>query len=139
MIALNKTSFETILKVRPDDIDMNQHVHSSRYMDYVLAARFDQMERCYKMPMSEFLKHGYGWVIKNTFMEFKRPLVLGDDMRIKTYIDEIFKDGVKVSFEIIRVQSNKMACCGYFNYTMINFETGKAAVIPDWIIERYAI
>jgi acyl-CoA thioesterase FadM len=34
--------FETELQVRPDDIDMNQHVHGSRYMDYVLAARYDQ-------------------------------------------------------------------------------------------------
>ena len=35
------SKFETELQVRPDDIDMYQHVHSSRYMDYVLAARFD--------------------------------------------------------------------------------------------------
>ena len=48
--------FETELRVRPDDIDMYQHVHSSRYMDYVLAARFDQMETGYKMPMSEFAR-----------------------------------------------------------------------------------
>ena len=59
-----KTKFESALQVRPDDLDMFQHVHSSRYMDYVLAARFDQMERCYKMPMEEFLKLGYGWVVR---------------------------------------------------------------------------
>jgi len=53
--------FESEMQVRPDDIDMYQHVHSSRYMDYVLAARFDQMERCYRMPMTEFQKRGFGW------------------------------------------------------------------------------
>ncbi|MDP1728186.1 MAG: acyl-CoA thioesterase [Bacteroidota bacterium] len=139
MIPINKSRFETVLKVRPDDIDMMQHVHSSRYMDYVLAARFEQMDVFYKMPMEEFIKHGYGWVIKNTFMEFKRPLGLGDEMRIVTFIDEVFKDGVKVNFEIIRNKDNKMACSGYFNYTMVHFDTGKAAIIPEWIIERYAI
>ncbi len=139
MITINKSRFETLMKVRPDDIDMNQHVHSSTYMDYVLAARFEQMEKFYKMPMSEFMKHGFGWVIKNTFMEFKRPLVLGDEMKVITYIDEMYKDGVKVHFEILKAQNNKVACSGYFNYTMIYFETGKSAVIPDWIIERYAI
>ena len=41
------STFETIVPVRPDDIDMNQHVHNSKYLDYVLAARLDQMERCY--------------------------------------------------------------------------------------------
>ena len=39
------SKFETELLVRPDDIDLYQHVHSTRYLDYVLAARFEQMEK----------------------------------------------------------------------------------------------
>ena len=31
--------FATEMQVRPDDIDMHRHVHNSRYLDYVLAAR----------------------------------------------------------------------------------------------------
>ncbi len=139
MISINKSRFETVLKVRPDDIDMNKHVHSSKYVDYVLAARFEQMELFYKMPIQEFLKHNYGWVIKNTFMEFKRPLGLADEMKVITYIEEIYKDGVKVNFEILRMKDNKLSCSGYFNYTMVYFDTGRAAMIPEWIIERYAI
>ncbi|MDZ4666243.1 MAG: acyl-CoA thioesterase [bacterium] len=139
MIILNKSKFESIILIRPDDIDMNQHVHSSKYMDYVLAARFDQMDRCYKMPMSEFIKHGFNWVIKSTFIEFKRALLLGDSIKVVTYIDEMQKDGVKVHFEIIKINNNKVACSGYFNYTMVDLQTGRAAQIPDWIIERYSI
>jgi acyl-CoA thioester hydrolase/thioesterase-3 len=136
---LNKTRFETLLKVRPDDIDMNIHVHSSKYIDYVLAARYDQMERCYKMPIQEFMKHGYGWVVRNTFIEFKRPLGLGDELIVETYIDEFYKDGVKVNFRILRADNRKESCSGYFNYTMILTSNGRAAQIPDWIIERYSI
>ncbi len=87
------TKFETELAVRPDDIDMNRHVHNSRYFDYVLAARYDQMSRCYKMSMEEFLKAGFGWVVKIAHLEYKRPLGLGDLMIVRTWIDQIFKDG----------------------------------------------
>ena len=45
------STFETEFRVRPDDIDMFQHVHNSKYFDYVLAARYDQMERCYGVAM----------------------------------------------------------------------------------------
>jgi acyl-CoA thioesterase FadM len=38
--------FETELIVPPDDIDMNNHLHGSKYLDYVLAARYDHMGRC---------------------------------------------------------------------------------------------
>ena len=56
--------FERTLKVRPDDIDMFNHVHNSKYFDYVLAARYDQMEQFYKMPMESFLESGFGWVVR---------------------------------------------------------------------------
>lgn len=137
--TLNKSKFETRLTVRPDDIDMNVHVHSSRYIDYVLAARYEQMERCYKMPIKEFMDHGFGWVIRNTFIEFKRPLGLGDEMIVETYIDDFEKTGVKVNFRILRADNRKESCTGYFNYTMIYLANGRAAEIPDWIIDRYSI
>ena len=68
--------------------DMNRHVHSSRYLDYVLAARFDQMERCYKMSMQAFMARGLGWVIKTSHIEFIRPLQLGDHFSVTTCISK---------------------------------------------------
>ncbi|MBI3788469.1 MAG: acyl-CoA thioesterase [Ignavibacteriales bacterium] len=133
------SKFESEFQVRPDDIDMNQHVHNSRYFDYVLAARFDQMERCYKMPMEEFMKHGFGWVIRTAHVEYKRSLGLGDWFIVKTWIDEIFKDGVRVHFEIIKKATGKLCCDGYFNYTMVNLETGRAEAIPDFIKDKYSV
>src|ERR1035437_6245644 len=79
--AMNVYSrFETELAVRPDDIDLYQHVHSTRYLDYVLAARFDQMERCYRMPMQAFAAMGLGWFMSAATIQFKRPLGWGDRM-----------------------------------------------------------
>jgi len=131
--------FETELAVRPDDIDMNQHVHNSRYFDYVLAARYDQMSRCYKMSMEEFLKAGFGWVVKIAHLEYKRPLGLGDVMIVRTCVEEIFKDGVKVHFEIMKKQTGKVCCAGWFHYTMISLKTGRAEAIPAWIAEKYSV
>jgi len=133
------SKFETELQVRPDDIDMNQHVHNSRYFDYVLAARYDQMERCYKMPMEEFLKLGFGWVVKTAHLEFKRPLNLGDTMIVRTWIQEVQSNEVVVHFEIISKSTSKMSCDGFFRYTMVSVETGRAEKIPEWIIEKYSI
>jgi YbgC/YbaW family acyl-CoA thioester hydrolase len=138
MVPLH-TKFETEMQVRPDDIDMNQHVHNSRYFDYVLAARFDQMERCYKMPMEEFIKLGFGWVIKTAFVEYKRPLGLGDKFVVRTWIEEVFRDGVKVHFEILRKENSKVSCDGYFHYVMVSLKTGRAETIPDLIVQKYSI
>lgn len=133
------SKFETELQVRPDDIDMYQHVHSSRYMDYVLAARFDQMERCYKMPMSEFQKRGYGWFMAATQMNFKRPLGLGDRFIVRTWIEKFTLIGVKVQFQIERLPDRKLSCDGWFDYVLVSIETARAARLPEDILAKYGI
>ena len=131
--------FETELQVRPDDIDMYQHVHSSRYMDYVLAARFEQMERCYRMPMSEFQKRGLGWFMAATQMNFKRPLGLGDRFVVRTWIEKFTSIGVRVQFQIERLPGGKLTCDGWFDYVMVSIKTARAMRVPDDIRAKYAI
>jgi acyl-CoA thioester hydrolase/thioesterase-3 len=139
MIELGRTKFETELQVRPDDIDMNQHVHGSRYFDYVLAARYDQMARCYQMSMEEFIKAGLGWYVSTAHVEYKRPLKMGDSMIVKTWVESMEKTGVTVHFEIRRKTNGKLCCDGYFAYTMVSLQTGRAEAIPNWIAAKYAI
>jgi acyl-CoA thioester hydrolase len=137
-MKLNTNKYETLLIVRPDDIDMNNHVHSSKYMDYILFARFDQMNRHYKMGMEEFIANGYNWVIKSTQIEFKRSLVLGDTCKIITWLESMEGNSCKVCFQILK-ENNKESCTGHFIYTMINTKTGKAEHVPNWVIERYSL
>jgi YbgC/YbaW family acyl-CoA thioester hydrolase len=131
--------FETEVIIRPDDIDMNNHVHNSRYLDLVLAARFHQMKHNYGMTMEEFVARGFGWVVAACFIQFKRPLVLGDIAIVKTGIDTVGTTGAKVRFEILRKETMKVAADGYFDYTMVNLKTGRAEKLPEDIITKYSI
>lgn len=136
---MSYSQFETILQVRPDDIDMNQHVHNSKYFDYVLAARYDQMERCYRMSMQDFIDRGLSWVVRASYIEHKRPLRMEDSARILTRVEEMRDRGVKVSFEIHKCADDKLVAKGWFDYVMVRLETGRPQTIPDDIVERYSI
>lgn len=133
------SAFETELVVRPDDIDMNGHVHNPKYLDYVLAARYDQMERCYHMAMSAFLERGFTWFVKSVHIEHKRPLFLGDTIVVKTQVTEIARREVTVNFEIARQEVGKLSADGYCVYSMVDRTTGRALTIPPDIIETYSI
>jgi YbgC/YbaW family acyl-CoA thioester hydrolase len=138
-MPLNTNVYTTELSVRPDDLDFFKHVHSSRYMDYVLAARYDQMKRCYGLGLEELLEHHMGFVITETKMNFKRALTLGDTMNVKTHIVSLIKQDVFVNFEILNFRTNKVSCDGYFKYSLMDIRTGKGMVIPEWVIERYSL
>lgn len=131
--------FKTEFKVRPDDIDMFNHVHNSTYFDYVLAARYEQMETCYKMPMEYFLEQGYGWVVRTAFVDYKRPLGLGDVFTVETGVETLNAKGCRVMFEIVIGKTGKVACEGWFDYVMIDTRTGKSVNVSDEMIRKYSI
>ena len=129
--------FETNLVIRPDDIDMNNHVHNSKYLDYVLFARYDQMGRCYGMPMDEFITNGWVWYQKSWTIEFKRALNIAERITVRTWLESFEKADVKVGFQILK-ESKKVSAEGTFVSTMIDVHTGKPTPVPDWVIQRYA-
>lgn len=133
------SQFQSRIEVRPDDIDMNQHVHNSKYFDYVLAARYDQMERCYGMSMEAFLDRGYSWVVRASYMEHKRPLRIEDAAIVKTKIEEVKSRGVKVAFEIHKESDQKLVAKGWLDYTMVDLKSGRPQAIPEDILKTYSI
>ncbi len=133
------TRFTSEFRVRPDDIDMNQHVHNSTYLDYVLAARYDQMERCYGMSMDEFIAMGFGWVQTKAYIEYKRALKMGDYFTVTTGITTFMSKGVNVQFEIKNKTTGKTCCLGEMEYTIIDTKSGKAVPLPQSIVQKYSV
>jgi YbgC/YbaW family acyl-CoA thioester hydrolase len=133
------SKFETEVAVRPDDIDLYQHVHSTRYLDYVLAARFDQMERCYKMPMQAFAARGLGWYMASATIHFRRPLGLGDRMMVRTWIESFTETGCRVGFQIDKLLNGKRVCDGHCDYTLVTLATGRATVLPEDVRASYGM
>lgn len=133
------TKFDTEIMVRPSDIDINGHVHQSVYLDYVLFARFDQMKRCYKMPMEEFFKMGYSWTTRCTYIEFQKPIHLGEIVIVRTWVEETKQKSVKVCFQILKKESEQKAAEGYGVYVLISRKSGKPAEIPELALKKYSI
>ena len=131
-------SFQTELRVRPDDIDMFRHVHNSKYFDYVLAARYDQMDRCYGMAMEQFMERGFGWLVRTVFIDYKRALVMGDYFVVTTGIELIAEKGCRVKFSINNKDTGKLCCDGWFDFVMIDIKTGKGVKVPDDVIVHYS-
>ncbi len=130
--------FTTEMRVRPDDIDLYRHVHSSRYVDYILAARFDQMERCYGMSMQAFAERGLGWFQRAISINYKRPLEMAERFKVETGIIRFRRDGVVISFKIFK-QNGKLAADGEGDYALIDMNTRWATEIPADIKEKYSI
>lgn len=131
--------FETEITVQPRDIDINGHVHHSIYLDYLLAARFDQMKRCYKVSMDDFLAMGFTWFARTYTIEYRSPIAFGDSALVRTWIEDVGKVTVDVAFEIESGNTGDLAAQGKARYVLIDSGSGRPAKIPADIIEKYSI
>ncbi len=131
--------FSSEIKVRPDDIDMNNHVHNAKYLDYVLTARYEQMTNNYNMSMQEFIEKGLNWVVSAVHIDWKRALNLNDIAVVKTQMDSISGAQCRVNFWIENKETKKLVSDGYFIYTMVSIKSGRPARITEDIIEKYSI
>lgn len=130
--------FESQITVRPDDIDMNNHVHYSKYLDYLLTARYMQMRDNYGMSMEEFIERGYSWVASKVEIEYKRGILLNDLVKVKTQVNSVNGAQVTVNFWIVKGELEKVAAQGQAIYTMVSTKNGRPVRIPDDIIEKYS-
>ena len=138
-MSLNHSEFQSCVQVRPDDIDLFGHVHSAKYLDYFLAARFEQMQKNYNCGMDEFLSKGLGWFLQDFDISYKRPLKLGDTAMVYTNIMELQNNGSIVAFRILNQQSNKLVATGNGKFALVDIQSARSVAIPDWVIERYSI
>jgi len=77
--------------------------------------------------------------VKSCFIEFKRALVLGEAIIVRTWIEEIGGSTAKVRFEIMKKETNKLSSDGYFEYSLVNLATGRAEKIPPNVVEKYSV
>lgn len=131
--------FETEIIVRPDDIDMNNHVHNSKYLDYIQTARFIQMRDNYKVPMEEYLSKGLNWFATEVHLVYKRQLKFGDIALVKTQVGDWSGAQVTINVWVYNKSTNKIAVEGKMVYTLVSTTSGRPTRIPDDIIERHKI
>ena len=132
--------FETEIIVRPDDIDMNNHVHYSRYLDYILMARYDQMKKDYKVAMEEFVERGFSWVASEVNIQYKRPILLADEtIKVRTQLEEFNGAKVLINFWIVKGEREKVAAQGEVSFTMIAVKSGRPTRVPADIVAQYQV
>ena len=137
-MSLDYSEYLSLVQVRPDDIDLFGHVHSAKYLDYFLAARFEQMQKNYLCGMDEFLSQGLGWFLQDFDISYKRPLKLGDITHVYTRIISLERTGSIVGFRMMN-PANKLVSEGKGKFALVDIKTSRAIAVPEWVVERYSV
>jgi acyl-CoA thioester hydrolase len=77
--------YEKLIEVRMDDIDLNGHLHNSRYLEYASHARASYFEES-DFPVSRMYQAGMGPVMFSEVIEYRHELFLGQLVTLQVQI-----------------------------------------------------
>ena len=71
--------------------------------------------------------------------KFYKPLFFAETIIVRTWVKELSKRSVQVSFLMLKKRTQEKAAEGSAVFVMINAETGRPEAIPEDIKEKYSI
>jgi len=126
--------YEKKITVSKEDIDFNGHVNNLKYLEWMINVAMEHSS--FEGFGVEYYKtHGVSWVAKKHCIEYKLPAFEGDELVLKTWIDEVKRLSVIRKYEIYK--NDRLISGGFSEWVFVDFETKRPKKIPEEIINRF--
>jgi acyl-CoA thioester hydrolase len=111
------------------DIDSAQHVNNAIYLAYFEDCGI-QVAKEYGWGMKRMQDMNIGVVARKHHILYQQPAILGDKLKIATWLTSIQKSTVKRHYVLIRPRDNEILGQSYSVYELIDLDTEKPTSFP---------
>jgi len=124
------------LTAYPFHIDAMGHVNNTVYIQWMEIGRVHLLAAV-GLPMSQIMQQGFGPVLVDTRISYKKPLFLGDTIAASIWVSKLKGASAEMSFEF-RNQHNEVAAVGTQRGLFVNLSTQKPRRIDPEDRERFS-
>jgi acyl-CoA thioester hydrolase len=121
VLHLNKLSFP--LSIYTFQIDFMKHVSNIVYVQWMEIARTKLLDAV-AMPVHDIAQSGFGPVLVESHITYKKPLSLGDQVRVETWISELTHASAWLEYRFYN-GNNELAASGRQRGIFVDIATGK--------------
>ena len=122
-------SFEIHITVTQDDLDNLNHVNNVRYVQWVQ----DVAEQHWHAKATKSMLSDYFWILLKHTIEYKNHAVLGDVLKLKTYIKESGGLTCIRMVEIYNENTDKLLASSETKWCLVSQEYTKPTRITEEI------
>ena len=134
-MAVSKV-FEYEQKVKPEEIDGLGHVNNQVYLEWFMQAATAHSEAV-GWDIQKLLALGEVWVVRRHEIDYLLPVLPGETIKMRTWIETAEKASSERQYEIYRLSDGRKACCGKSVWVWINYKTGRPARIPEPVLQAF--
>ena len=110
-------------------IDENGHVSNVIYVQWMQEIAIEHYQSISGMiSMQTF---GATWVVREHRIEYFRPAFAGEEIEIKTWVENIRRVRSLRQYEFVRKPDGKVLVKGETDWVYIDIKTGQPRAIPD--------
>ncbi|OGR70332.1 MAG: hypothetical protein A2089_04475 [Elusimicrobia bacterium GWD2_63_28] len=128
--------FEYDYPVKPEEIDGLGHVNNQVYLDWLMAAATKHSDAV-GWDIDRMIKMGEGWVVRRHEIDYLLPVLPGETVRMRTWVETAERASSERHYEIFRKSDGKKACQGRTMWVWINYKTGRPGRIPEAVIKDF--
>lgn len=129
--------FEFEHQVTPEEIDGLGHVNNQVYLDWFMNAATGH-SLAVGWDIDRLVKMGEGWVVRRHEIDYLLPVLPGDTVLMRTWVETAEKASSERYYEIFRKSDGKKVCGGKTTWVWINYKTGRPARIPEAVIKDFS-
>ena len=130
---------ESKIKVRFHDCDPFNHLNNSRYIDYIVAARGDQLMDNYGFDIYQLLQEeGIGWVSAQTQISYLCPAYLREELTIQTRLLAYSKKSLLLEAMVWNDDKSVLKAIMWTKLVHFNLATQKSQEHSDQLMELFA-
>ena len=117
------------LRVRHYECDPNGHVNQANYLRYMQEAAFGASAAAgYDLARYEALDRL--WLVRETDIEYLRPLRYGDAVQIKTWVSDFRRVRSRRAYELRHDGSGELVARASTDWVFLQLSTGRPVSIP---------
>ncbi|RAU82617.1 acyl-CoA thioesterase [Pontibacter arcticus] len=117
---------ESTARVRFEDCDPFGHLNNSRYIDYFLNAREDQLRENYELDIYAHMKQsGKVWVVSSNQIAYLRELKLMEEVKIQTCLRWYTANEILMEAKMLDIENGSIKAVIWMRFAYIDARKGK--------------
>ena len=128
--------YSKIFIIPANAIDENGHVNNVAYVQWMQDIAVEHYESIGGTDPMQLL--GATWVVREHRIEYLLPAFAGEEIEIKTWVENIRRVRSLRKYEFIRKTDGKTLVRGETDWVFVDLQTGAPRAIPDEVSKVFA-
>ena len=133
-----KKVLESITRIRFHDCDPFNHLNNSRYIDYIVTARGDQLIDNYNFDIYQLAREkGIGWVTAQTQISYFSPAYLMEEVSIQTQLIGYTDKSLHLEAEMWNSDKTELKAVMWAKLVHFNLRTQKSIAHSEELMQLF--